>query len=174
MLTFEKYKQQTGLGCVMINFEIDNWIKTIKQFIDEDDLYKPEHEDFGYCKYSHSTILFGLLHDDDLPNLVKEYLIPLDELNDIYVKNISLFENKEYDVVKMDIKSKDLKKMNKKLRNNFEYTSDHPEYHPHLTLAYIKKGKGKKYTIENIKKIKLEPDKYVYSSPEFKKTTIDI
>jgi len=57
MLTFEKYKQQTELGCIMINFEIDNWLKIIKQFIDETDLYKPEHEDFGYCKYPHTTLL---------------------------------------------------------------------------------------------------------------------
>jgi 2'-5' RNA ligase len=158
----------------MIYFEIDNWLKIIKQFIDESDLYKPEHEDFGLCKYPHTTILFGLHHDNDLPNLVKEYLIPFDELNDIYVKNISLFENEECDVVKMDIKSKDLKKMNKKLRDNFEYTSDHPDYHPHLTIAYVKKGKGEKYTTKISDKIKLEVNKYVYSSPEFKKTTINI
>ena len=99
-------------------------------------------------------------------------MIPFDELNNIYVKNISLFENEEYDVVKMDIKSKDLKKMNKRLRDNFEYTSDYPEYHSHLTLAYVKKGKGKKYTTKINDKIKLIPDKYIYSSPEFKKTTI--
>lgn len=169
-------KIEPKIGCVMLYFEIDNWIQIIKQYIDKDDLYKHLDDDFGLCKYPHTTILFGIHHNDDLPNQVKEYLIPLDELEDIYIKNISIFENEEFDVVKMDIESKSLKKMNKKLTKNFEFSNDHPDYHPHMTIAYVKKGMGDKYKTKITDKIVLEPGKYVYSSPapEYKKTTIKV
>jgi hypothetical protein len=60
----------------------------------------------------------------------------------------TLFENddKPYDVVKIDVESADLAHLNSWVANKLECTDKYPEYHPHITLAYVKKGLGKKYT----------------------------
>jgi len=38
-----------------------------------------------------------------------------------------------------------LHKLNKTFAKNFEVTDTYPEYIPHVTIAYVKKGLGKKY-----------------------------
>lgn len=57
----------------------------------------------------------------------------------------SIFENEQYDVLKVDVDSPDLHALNAKLRAGTEHTSTFPDDQPHLTLAYLKKGAGKKY-----------------------------
>jgi 2'-5' RNA ligase len=57
----------------------------------------------------------------------------------------SLFENGEADVVKLEVASHDLHRLNKKIAGAEDHTDTHPGYTPHVTLAYVKKGRGKKY-----------------------------
>ena len=59
---------------------------------------------------------------------------------DVYkIHDESLFENPKYDVLKFDVISPLLNKINKKLTKELPYTSDFPDYHAHCTIAYIKK-----------------------------------
>lgn len=51
----------------------------------------------------------------------------------------------EFDVVKIEVESPSLHAANKALREAFEYENNHPEYKPHVTLAYVKPGAGAKY-----------------------------
>jgi hypothetical protein len=55
---------------------------------------------------------------------------------------VSRFKCPEYDVLKVDVDSGDLEKLNAKLAQVFggEITKSKHDYHPHLTIAYIKKG----------------------------------
>jgi 2'-5' RNA ligase len=80
----------------------------------------------------------------------------------ITTKNITHFETPDYDVVKFDVKSKDLVKLNKLLTDSFEFTTDYPDYHPHMTIAYVKKGTGKKYNT-NQKEIDMSGKELIYS-----------
>jgi 2'-5' RNA ligase/GNAT superfamily N-acetyltransferase len=50
----------------------------------------------------------------------------------------------EYDVVIAPVESPDLHRLNAKLKS-LEHTDTHPEYKPHVTLAYVKKGAGAQY-----------------------------
>lgn len=50
------------------------------------------------------------------------------------------------DVVKVDIDSPDLHRLNKKIADALPHTDTHPEYKPHATIAYVKPGLGKKYS----------------------------
>jgi uncharacterized protein (TIGR02996 family) len=50
----------------------------------------------------------------------------------------------EYDVVKVDVDSPELRRLNKLLAT-LPHASTHPRYSPHITLAYVKPGLGKKY-----------------------------
>ncbi len=60
----------------------------------------------------------------------------------------SLFENKDADVLKVDVDSPDLHKLNRLISKTLPTKDTHPKYIPHLTLAYLKPGRGKKYAGE--------------------------
>ncbi len=156
-------------GCLMVKINFDGW-KDILDGIDKDDLYT-EEEGFGLEKDPHVTILFGF-HDntdvDKVKELIKENAGDKIKLS---IHNITLFEAVEdkYDVLKFDVKSNDLQKLNKLVRENFDYTSDFPDYHPHITVAYVKVGKGKKYT-NKMPEIEISSDKLFYSTKDEKKT----
>ncbi len=51
----------------------------------------------------------------------------------------------QYDVVKVDVFGADIHRLNKLISDSLEHTDTHPAYAPHITLAYVKPGKGKKY-----------------------------
>jgi 2'-5' RNA ligase/flagellar biosynthesis GTPase FlhF len=54
-------------------------------------------------------------------------------------------EGADYDVVKVDVDSPDLHRLNAKIAAALEHTDTHPTYKPHATIAYVKAGEGKKY-----------------------------
>jgi len=84
----------------------------------------------------------------------------------VTLKKISMFDNadKGFDVVKFDVEGKDLFKMNKDFAK-LPHTTDYPDYHPHVTIAYVKAGTGEKYLDDLSKEDALEisPNKIVYS-----------
>lgn len=160
------------LGCLMLYFNHRDWKKYVKSLVDEKDLYKPKDDDYGYCKYPHTTILFGIHDYDTVTKDIQKYILNLKKLDDIKIKGVSLFENEGFDVVKFDIKSKKLEKINEKICDKFDYTNEY-DYHPHLTISYVKKGLGKKYDGMDIEKPELVNSNYVYSDPNYKKKIIN-
>jgi 2'-5' RNA ligase len=62
------------------------------------------------------------------------------------IKNISLFENEKYDVLKLGIESKDLNELNSEMCKKLPFTSSYPDYKPHCTIAYLVPGAGHNYT----------------------------
>ena len=93
-----------------------------------------------------------------------------EETPEIKLENISIFENKDFDVVKVDVISDGLNSLNKKM-TKYPHTTDYPHYHPHMTIAYVKKGMGKKYA-EDLKDFSITPDKFVYSKIDGTKLSI--
>lgn len=55
-----------------------------------------------------------------------------------------------------------MKIMNQRLINNLDYRNNHPEYIPHMTIAYVKPGLGKTYYKKLKYKYKITPKDYVY------------
>ena len=160
-------------GCVMIDFDISNWNELL-QSIDKNDIYEVTGKNYGLQKRPHLTLLYGLhkeVSDEDILNCFRGF-----EIDDfkIKIKGVSIFENPEFDVVKLGVDSnKSLNEINRRL-SELPNSNQFPEYKPHLTLAYLKKGKGKKYEnpeysyqIKNIKKI-------VYSRPDNTELIINI
>lgn len=148
-------------GCLMANFNTTGWSDYIKGLIDEADVY--DEEGYGLELEPHITVLYGL-HDEEFNfEDLKKILPPIEKLF-AFKKNISIFtnDNMEYDVVKFEIESSILVELNEKIRNQFPYTSTF-DYNPHMTIAYVKKGTGKKYVTENVDKYnKMIPVTYKY------------
>jgi len=168
---FEKKKARNlEYGCVMLYpTSIPNW-KEIISFIDEEDIYDNDKKEYGLEKEPHITVLYGIHLDETDPGDIKEVMKTF-EPQKITVENVSIFENSwnDYDVVKFDVPpTPELKSYNKLLKNTFPFTSDFPKYHPHMTIAYVKKGEGKKY-IQKVKPFKVKFDKAVYSYNKNKK-----
>lgn len=125
-----------------------------RMFITDDKLYKdPEDPDgFGREDEVHVTVKFGLHEKEPGPDLLK--IIEQTEPFEIEVGPISLFENEKFDVVKFDISGEGLFKLNARISRELECTDTYPEYHPHMTVAYVTKGTCR----ELVGKRLLQPD----------------
>jgi hypothetical protein len=111
--------------------------------IPDKELYiDPKDDSYGRETEPHITVRYGLAIDD--PALLKD----LSSLPPIDAKfgEVSIFENDKYDVVKVEIKSKSLRSANKKVGDLVDVPGEtFTDYQPHATIAYVKKGEGKKY-----------------------------
>ena len=108
-----------------------------------------------------SLVLFGIHPEVPLSD-VKKSLVPIRHIK-CKTNIIDIFQTPDFDVVKFNIEGNYLKQMNKKLRETVDYTNDHPEYKPHMTIAYVKSGTGAKYkkTLANL--LLIAPTAYIYS-----------
>jgi len=178
ILKFDNYMEddKPKLGCLMLYFSFSNWIEFIRRMIPEEDIYTSQDDDdtndYGYEDEAHCTILYGFHHYDGIAKDIKTYLPKLEDIDDIMRGDITIFEQDEYDVVKFDIHSDKLRELNKTMCFRFEYTNNHPDYHAHMTIAYVKKGMGGKYVKDNLKEVPLFGSKYIYSDHEHNKTNI--
>jgi 2'-5' RNA ligase/predicted nucleotidyltransferase len=161
-------------GCLMLDLPIKNW-EQITNTVKKDDIF--DEEGFGIEEVPHVTVLFGFIPEKtnpkDVEKIVKKHLKDRQKIK-IKLKEISLFENKDKEVLKFDIESEDLQSLNKLLRKEFEYKSDYPDYHPHMTIAYLNPGTGKKYVKELKKPIEFESGNFSYSYPPNEKHIFSI
>jgi 2'-5' RNA ligase len=171
-IILEKKEDTYEYGCAMLYFNFPE-INKIHDVINVDDLYEEEGDrTYGLENEPHTTLLFGL-HQEVTLKEIKEILNKF-TFETCLINNVSLFENEKYDVLKFDVKGKNLHNCNNLLKN-LPHTNNFPNYHPHLTIGYLKPGIGKKYT--NMLKeyeFELQPQYAVYSSPDGTKTKIKI
>lgn len=107
--------------------------------VDPDEVV-PDNGKTGYEDEPHVTILYGFLPDvthDEVLNYVKAFG-PIT----LTLGKITKFKQEDQDVLKIDVESRDLHEINQLLREKFagRFENDYPDYKPHMTLAYIKKG----------------------------------
>ena len=94
----------------------------------------------------HVTVKYGMVtqNPDDVAAVVAGYP-PVK----VTLGGISVFSGaetgKDFDVVKLDIDGDDLRRLNALLSRELPHTDSHEAYRPHITLAYVKAGKGEQY-----------------------------
>ena len=159
-------------GCVMLYLDFDS--TNITSAIADKDLYQSD-KNGGYGKEDepHVTLLYGL-HSNVTPQIIQQILDRI-HFGDITLNNISLFQNSEYDVLKFDAAGEGLKEANEvfmKLPNSNEY----PNYHPHMTLAYLNKGTAGNEYVKKFMNVhfKVTPIFAIYSVPSGKKYKLKI
>ena len=168
-----KSKKQNEYGCAMLYFNFPD-MEEIHHRIDKKDIYiDPNDDSYGLEDEPHVTLLFGLHKEvtlSDVQNAVKDITF-----ENCILHNISIFENPKYDVLKFDIKNNpSLNDANRNLKK-FPFTTEYPDYHPHMTIGYLKPGKGKKY-VQRLKdgEYKMVPEYGVYSEIDGTKTKFKI
>lgn len=120
----------------------------------------------------HVTVLYGL-HKSDADS-VKQVLAKKPAGN-MTVGGLSLFTNdRRHDVLKADINSPLLQELHESLKQ-LPHTSKFKDYAPHMTIAYLKKGMGKKYVGKMDLAGEQHPvDRVTFSSTDESRTAIPL
>jgi len=163
-----KNETEETYGYVMLYTNMRDWEEIHTSGIDPEDVYiKPLDDSYGLETEPHMTLLYGIYEDETDPEIVLNVIKENMEDVTVVISKISIFENEEYDVVKYDIPlTKQILKYRKIFEDNFENTQDFPEYLPHMTIAYVKPGEGKKYVSDLDEPFKVTFTKGVYSYHE--------
>lgn len=146
-ITFVESKKKYDYSSVLyhlpkkISKSIYGWgLKHVK----DKEIYKdPEDPTFGREDDIHCTVIYGM-HDDRIAKIshflknTKPFTIKLDKITSFTTSEL-------FDVLKIDVVGKGLHDLHEKIKNNFECTISFPEYKPHVTIAYLKKGEAKKH-----------------------------
>ena len=170
----ENSQNTYDFGCVMVYFNFPDLFK-IQDVIDPKDVFEKDGDKvFGMEDEPHVTLLYGLHKEvslEDVEEITSKYEFGPKPL--IGTK-ISIFENEKYDVLKFDIEGEILYNINTDLKT-LPFTSTYPDYHPHMTIGYLKKGMGQKWA-DKLKKIKvkLEPEYVIFSQADGTKNKIEI
>ena len=121
----------------------------------------------------HITVKYGL-HTAD-PEAVRKAVSGFGPVT-ATLGRVTLFNtNPDFDVVKIDVNSGGLAKLNKIIAGCTACTDTHPVYHPHCTLAYVKKGLGEEYVGDpSFEGMKIEFTQIVFSGKDHKDTVIPL
>lgn len=151
-------------GCVMAIINEDASEKIIeigKKLIPDDILYFEEGQEYGREVEPHVTIKFGLTENYSKDMIGK--LISKIEPFKITLVAIDIFSNSKFDVVKFNVESDVLRKLNS-LFNKLPNEDEYPTYNPHMTIAYVKPGEGRRFK-KQINPIQLSVSRIKYSNP---------
>jgi 2'-5' RNA ligase len=164
ILKEETNPQTYDYGCVMLYYDLPNWVE-LTNMINTEDIYDNDIGEFGIEENPHVTLLYGLHSEDIDDGDIMDHVLSFNQ-PEISMGGISLFNNDDFDVVKFDVSGDGLFEMNKSLVNKYPHTNDYPDYHPHSTIAYVKEGTGEKYVKNLTKPYTIKPNKVVYTKPD--------
>ena len=124
--------------------EVATGIKEFGAQIPDDELYEvPDDPSYGREDKPHITVRYGLA--TDAPGKLQKSFDGFGPIK-ASLGEVSIFSHEKYDVVKVDVESADLVKANKIVGETHALPGEtFTDYKPHITIAYVKPGEGKKY-----------------------------
>ena len=150
-------------GCIMASIEgvsRDQILKLNHDLIPDGIIYDNNKHEFGRETDTHVTIKFGFTEH----YTIEEMRDLLKDITSFVIKfgEISIFKNDKFDVVKIDVESNTLNRLNKQF-SKLPNEDEHPNYHAHCTLAYVDPGRGSDFVNKNKKISDATIRKIVYS-----------
>jgi len=167
--------QSFGWISIDASTDISKKMTEFCQGISKDDLYTdPNNKKDKYAieDEHHATVIYGIhtLNANEVQDILDGQ-----QGGKVNLDAIGIFDNDDYDVLKIDLKSAALKRLNTKLSNNLKTTNEYDGYNPHMTLAYLKKGKAKKYINDNFfKDMSFNFNQVIFEDANDDKTTIKL
>jgi 2'-5' RNA ligase len=166
-LLIEKKIQDKKYDCIMFYCQMNE--KDWNPFLKEIKIEDLNENEGGLEEEPHITLLYGIHADEVDKEKVYESLKNIYEF-DIETEKVDLFENEKFDVVKLNVNVTDkLKELRGIYENLLPNTQTFEGYHPHLTIAYVKPGEGKKYKRKLDEPLSLKVNKVVYSDVDYNK-----
>lgn len=131
--------------CVMADLPSKDKILEFVENIPIECVYEEAGKHYGKETNPHVTIMDGLNPIEE--NRVKGLLSKIPKKVSATLGKINKFENADtpYDVLKIEVHSPHLTKIHEMIAKNFENNYQYPQYNPHVTLAYVKKGTCNEY-----------------------------
>lgn len=123
-------------ACIMAEMSFPSWDQVLN-VVDPKDL-----GEFGLEKEPHVTIMDGIDPDvklDEIVKIVQGWLKPT-----VILEQFGVFEREDFDVLYLKVNSFDIG-VCRELAKGLPNFQSFPHYSPHLTVAYLKAGEGKKY-----------------------------
>ena len=131
-------------GCLMAMLSKEDTAKILKfskQLIKDEDLYL-EGNEYGRENESHVTIRYGFIND--LNEIEIRQLLKGHKPFVVEIEGLDKFDtHPSYDVAMFKVSSPVLRKLNEMSGIHLN-ECDYPDYNPHLTLAYVQKGRFNK------------------------------
>lgn len=126
-------------GCLMAMLPepVAKRVRAFAALIPDEDIYETADGEHGREEHCHITIKYGLHTDDGqlVADVVSSQYVVGAKLG-----RMSVFENDKYVVLKIDVDSPEIHALNQYVSDMFEVTDGFPVYHPHVTVAYLRKG----------------------------------
>ena len=139
----------------------------------DEDLYTKPDGGMGRENEIHVTLLYGLKNDD--PDEIAE-LIKGTGSFDVRLGLVTAFrDGDDNDVLKIDAEAPELQKLHYLIDEETDNDNSYPTYQPHVTIAYMKKGKADPYIGDDTfrgKKFKAED--ITFSTKDNKKIQIPL
>jgi hypothetical protein len=140
---------------------------------DEDIYEEPDNPTRGREYESHVTVNYGIYNDT--PKEIKRLL---HRQKPFYIEfgKISVFACANFDVVKIEVESPDLRRINKAILDSVKVADNsYNVYRPHVTIAFVKKNKGDKFNGNaDFAGNRLLVDRLTFSSKNGIQTTIEL
>lgn len=180
LLNYDRYIMEKTRAYSSVQFNLPNEIseKIITwgdEHIPDDDIFLDiENHHYGREDEIHVTVLFGIHtgQPQQIENIFKQVKPFTFELG-----RTNVFRNSGvFDVVMINVvNSPCLHDLNSLLESKLSFTNKFKEYHPHVTIAYVKKGNGWKFGGKNeFEGIKIKVDQVIFSSKDGGKTKIKL
>lgn len=152
-------------GCLMAYVDPTYGLQVLKvgrRAIPSSILYTdPEDPTYGYDNEPHVTLKYGFEPDLDR-NTIAEILKGTKPFN-VVLTSLNQFQNEKYDVVKFEVQKCPILTELRRRCDGYPNTDSYPDYKPHMTLAYVKKGTFP-HIRENLN-IALPITRFKYSGP---------
>lgn len=170
----EFIKESSGqheFGCAMLKIPFRDWNEIISA-IKEEDVYDTDGT-HGIEDFPHLTLLYGL-KPEITSEQVQQVLTSFGKPLNIEIEGIDLFENKDYDVVKFNVKkTPELQKLHDMLKT-LPNEESYPDYKPHITICYVNKGTGGNYVNPSTKYNFNNLNEVCFSPPSGEKVNLSI